>query len=839
MITVMDMPTPITHQEMNYVPINIGDVCDFQLGLGTSTYIIKPKRNGDPGPYKTWAVGYSLFLEEGMGAGLEASGNLSNVNAVMWAFDEDFNVVAYNDGFNGGLPTHIDMVAAHTGTYNILVTGFIEFVTGAGSFSVLDYDPIRVTGVSVSPTDITVALGRYGDLTATITPENADYKACLWTISDPTIASINSRTGRLFGLKEGTAIVTATTRDGGFTATSNVTVAFVPNPEYDGLLYGFNLANPGGLPMGFVNIDPLDGESMQLLNPNFYNLYAGEYYDGLIYAYALVDYGIFQVKNFYIIDALTWELQVDIPMITQVCYDMAYDYSTDTMYGLTDNADGVRILGIVDMATGLITEIGPITMDEEENAVTLACDNSGVLYTISNAGILYKITDKTTLAAEKIGNTGYSVKYVQSMTYDHIGQSLYWGNISTDDTSHLLKIDKETGVCLSESALGVGVAEVTALFALANPDQIVETPVDPIPVEGVSITPEISTLEIGEKIKLKPIFAPTNANDKRVTWYSTSDAIATVSTKGIVTANAPGSCDIVVTTVDGEFTAKALISVNVIAPSQLPTGYCRVTLTNLDVWGNGIGYQMLLDSAHCSYGTTISSTEESLTPSGDVPQEIYDLFDHKIPKNADGALDTQNKVVNGSVSILVPEGIYDFCVVLPIQGDKMWFATNGCADDFVMTAGNEYTFTISLDSGSDMCTWTNQWIGFSDPIEMVTVTFLNFDDSIIATSIVEKGTTALAPNVPIRIGYTFIGWDKEITNVQTDMTVKAVFERLANWADVNGDGVTNTGDVSLILAYLVRKVELTPDQMIVADANGDGNVNSGDAATTMEFALVN
>ena len=86
---------------------------------------------------------------------------------------------------------------------------------------------------------------------------------------------------------------------------------------------------------------------------------------------------------------------------------------------------------------------------------------------------------------------------------------------------------------------------------------------------------------------------------------------------------------------------------------DLPAGYARITLTAGDVWGDGSGYQMLLDADHSTYGSTIPTTG-ALNTSGDVASSVYAQFEYKIPTNADGSLTTSNIVVNNSISIDIP-----------------------------------------------------------------------------------------------------------------------------------------------------------------------------------------
>ena len=56
-----------------------------------------------------------------------------------------------------------------------------------------------------------------------------------------------------------------------------------------------------------------------------------------------------------------------------------------------------------------------------------------------------------------------------------------------------------------------------------------------------------------------------------------------------------------------------------------------------------------------------------------------------------------------------------------------------------------------------------------------TVTFKDYDGSVIATVKVEEGKSAVKPDDPIREGYTFTGWDKKFDNVTSDLTVQAQY----------------------------------------------------------------
>jgi len=56
------------------------------------------------------------------------------------------------------------------------------------------------------------------------------------------------------------------------------------------------------------------------------------------------------------------------------------------------------------------------------------------------------------------------------------------------------------------------------------------------------------------------------------------------------------------------------------------------------------------------------------------------------------------------------------------------------------------------------------------------VTFVDFDGTIIDTQSVEAGLGATAPPNPFREGYTFTGWDVDFSNVTGNLTVTALYE---------------------------------------------------------------
>lgn len=91
-----------------------------------------------------------------------------------------------------------------------------------------------------------------------------------------------------------------------------------------------------------------------------------------------------------------------------------------------------------------------------------------------------------------------------------------------------------------------------------------------IRVNSVLIGPYTSLhfSKVGETSALTAYVVPSNATNTAVTWKSSNNAVATVSSSGVVTAVGNGNATITLTSVDGGKTATCSVSVNI--PEQKP-----------------------------------------------------------------------------------------------------------------------------------------------------------------------------------------------------------------------------------------------------------------------------
>ena len=145
-------------------------------------------------------------------------------------------------------------------------------------------EPAAVTGVTLNKTELTLEAGESETLTATVQPRNAENKAVNWSSSNEAAATVDA-SGKITAVAEGAAVITATTADGGKTATCTVTVKKAAEKEtfqlvstlQDGGEYlivsansagsAYALTNPGGTSngadMGRTAVTVLEDETIR------------------------------------------------------------------------------------------------------------------------------------------------------------------------------------------------------------------------------------------------------------------------------------------------------------------------------------------------------------------------------------------------------------------------------------------------------------------------------------------------------------------------------------------------------------------------------------------------
>ncbi len=100
-------------------------------------------------------------------------------------------------------------------------------------------EPVHPSSVALNKTSASLESGKTLKLTATVSPSNAADKSVSWSSSDSKVATVDQN-GNVKAVSEGKATITASTNDGGKTATCAVTVTSASEPSSgsdDTLLY--------------------------------------------------------------------------------------------------------------------------------------------------------------------------------------------------------------------------------------------------------------------------------------------------------------------------------------------------------------------------------------------------------------------------------------------------------------------------------------------------------------------------------------------------------------------------------------------------------------------------
>jgi aryl-phospho-beta-D-glucosidase BglC (GH1 family) len=137
--------------------------------------------------------------------------------------DPDGDAITYSWN-NGSSAETFQVVYTTAGNYNMALSVSDGQAIGTNSVTVTISDNlIPVTGVSIAPTSLQLTAGNTGNVTAMVLPENATNKNVSYTSTNTSIATV-SQNGLVSALVEGTASITVTTADGGFTATCSIIV---------------------------------------------------------------------------------------------------------------------------------------------------------------------------------------------------------------------------------------------------------------------------------------------------------------------------------------------------------------------------------------------------------------------------------------------------------------------------------------------------------------------------------------------------------------------------------------------------------------------------------------
>jgi hypothetical protein len=221
--------------------LNLSSLSNNSLGLETQAGLIIARALQTYGGYTVDNTGwdtYAIITEHGTqgkvrdefqslyGYSMNVYGGLSSS---AWARDlnrifTNLYVISNNiEGNTGGGPT----------TDSNRRAPFACDIGEQGTGNMCPTTQVAVTGVSVSPSTAIVYQGGTKQLSANVTPTNATNRNVTWSSANASIASVNS-SGLVTAIAPGSVSITATTVDGGFSSSAQITVRAETNLPQSG-----------------------------------------------------------------------------------------------------------------------------------------------------------------------------------------------------------------------------------------------------------------------------------------------------------------------------------------------------------------------------------------------------------------------------------------------------------------------------------------------------------------------------------------------------------------------------------------------------------------------------
>ncbi len=586
--------------------------------------------NGDlnPSPMPAMTVAIDPMTNESVIIGSDMDGNLYTIDpdtmyckmigstgAEFWyyaAMGYDYNTgnIYWTPCNNSGQsPLYLVRLVEQWGELTAKIVDLGDISTNAGTeatviFTIPENEPetkfIHTEAIEITNGDAATGLvGGSLKLNAVTTPARPTVNAKTWVSSDTDVATVD-HFGVVTFKSVGMTTITVTTQNKGdrtdsFSDSITITVleaggelkAFMVDDCYSGsnyydfwaTLYDYSISK-GTIGQSAINT---------------YRLFASEYYDGYWYGYD--GQGTFYRINDA--DRLNYtklgtcnllyegDLNNNYAGADQVT-DMAMDYASGTLYGLTLSGS----LATINLDTGYVTEVA----DLDVKVYALAATMDGVLYaagseTYNGDAKLYTLdkttgdaTYVTTLVGAQVHTGAHyygGAQYNPQMTYDVTTNRLYVNATSCEQWHHvnsgmyMVQLGTEgepayydlgnPGIAFDRGSNRVGNMYLGGLAAVPTAE---ETPVGT--VNGILLNKTNGRVAVGATLTLTGSVRPSNALNGNILWSTSDESVATVDATGLVTGIADGTVTITATSEENP-NVIATCTLVVVEPKENPS----------------------------------------------------------------------------------------------------------------------------------------------------------------------------------------------------------------------------------------------------------------------------
>ena len=414
------------------------------------------------------------------------------------------------------------------------------------------------TGIALNKTSLSLRETETAQLTATVTPEDAEDRSVTWSSSDNSIATVNAE-GVVTAIKEGTATITATTNDGSnLKATCTVKVSIMPVASIT-LNITEKTLEEGETVNLTASVLPANASNKSLAWTSSDENVATVDANGLVTAVKEGTATITAKANdgSNVSAKCTIKVKAPVVLVEGITLNATEQTLTEgETFALTasvtpENATNKSLawtssdenVATVD-ANGLVTAVkeGTTTITAKANDGS----NASAQCTITVKAAVVLVEGITLNANEQTLTVSETFALTASVAPENAtNKSLAWTssdeNVATVDANGLVTAVKEGTATITAKANDG--SNVSAQCTINVSDSFIF-------VSKISLEKMQVTLNIGETATLNVTIEPANATNKEIAWKSSNPSIATVE-NGVVTAISAGTIYVSASSTDG------------------------------------------------------------------------------------------------------------------------------------------------------------------------------------------------------------------------------------------------------------------------------------------------
>lgn len=480
----------------------------------------------------------------------------------------------------------------------ILIIGFLLLI----KFKVLSFtSSVMPNAIVLNQNEIGIKKGKGYQLVSTVLPENAENKQVVWESSDPKIVSVNSVTGYITGVKEGSATITVKT------LINDISTDCIVNVSGKNILVSKIVLNEKriSLAVGYTHsltyqITPKNATENDLIFTSSDSSVATVNQSGVIQG--------LKEGNAIITVSSSNGLAKDTTYVS--VYKKGASTVVDGEPIKTDNYPKSLTVSpqSLNLKLGGSSQlIASVLPEKSNNQISWSSTNSRVATVDSNGLVSAVGMGSATIIARTINDITYNVnvlvgnysKELRSILVttnyitlavsnskqlavaftpsDASNKNVFWTSsnpsVATVDKYGVVKAISPGSTIIKATSEDGGYTD-TATIEVVNYDNIIEE-------KSIAFDSSSYTVGIGSTKSLIPIITPSNATFKSVRFESSNPNIATVDENGVVRGLKEGTVSITATTNRNRLKATTTIIVKYINATSV-----KVNTTNVNLGKN-------------------------------------------------------------------------------------------------------------------------------------------------------------------------------------------------------------------------------------------------------------